>query len=233
MKTHETARKTVERGRLAREFVARSSAMPPVRIGRAVLVTALVCCAQLFLLGQWYLIGQGLTLLLNRARGQEIETAVRQEGYARLLHPGALGQLLPMNGIAGACLAVCLGTLVVAYRRVMAGQSVDEMVTGLAVPGSILLAVALAAITIDALVEPSALTNGQLSAGVQPSAGKADLEMLSIPAIGLAVMLCNAACHMGVKGSRLIVDAWSQDADSGLTVRDLLGVHRLSRRTRP
>ena len=177
MKTHETARKTVERGRLAREFVARSSAMPPVRIGRAVLVTALVCCAQLFLLGQWYLIGQGLTLLLNRARGQEIETAVRQEGYARLLHPGALGQLLPMNGIAGACLAVCLGTLVVAYRRVMAGQSVDEMVTGLAVPGSILLAVALAAITIDALVEPSALTNGQLSAGVQPSAGKADLEM--------------------------------------------------------
>ncbi|MFJ9908314.1 hypothetical protein ACIRVK_36550 [Streptomyces sp. NPDC101152] len=226
---NDTARRTVERGRVVRDYIATSRAMPLVHIVRACAVSVLVPCAQLFLLGLWYVMGQGLSLWLDRARGQEIETAIRQEGYARLLEPGRLAHLLPMNSTAGACLVVCLCVLVVAYRRVMAGQSVDRLATGLAVAATVLLTVALVVITIDALVKPSALTDSQLSAGVQPSTGKAMLEMLSIPAIGLAVVLCNAACNVSVKGTRLMVDAWSQDPDARLTVRDLLGDRRLAR----
>lgn len=148
---------------------------------------------------------------------------VRQEGYARLLRPGTLSQLLPMNTVAGVCLVVCFGALVIAYRQAIAGSSMDIVAEILAAFGSTLLLVVLTVITMDALIEPSALTDSQLSAGVQSSGGKVWLEMLSIPAICVATLLCNTACHVGVRASELVVNAWSQGTGSGPTVRELLG----------
>lgn len=147
----------------------------------------------------------------------------RQEGYARFLCSEPLDRLLPMNEITAVCLAVCLATLMVAYGRAAAGGSVDKLAGAFGLLGSTLLLAALTVMTIDVLVKPSALTGSQLSAGVRPSAKDAMLEILSIPAISAATLLCKAACRVGVRATQLVVGAWSAQSRPPLTVRDLLG----------
>jgi hypothetical protein len=218
-----TVRKTVARARSLRTFFTRIGALPPVRIAAAVTVTLLVPCAQLLLLALWYITGQGLWLWHDPARGRQLEEAIRQEGYARVLRLAPLSHLLPTNPVSAACLVLCLSVLMIVYARAIAGLNVDKIADVLAVSLSLLLSVALTVITIDALIKPSAPTDSQWSAGAQPSAGKAWLLMLSLPAMGLAVKLGQIASQVAVRGTALLRRVWSGSADSPLTIRDLLG----------
>lgn len=218
-----TVRETVERARSARAFISRVGELPPVRIAGAVAVTLLVPCAQLLLLGLWYVTGQGLWLWRDPARGDQLEEAIRQEGYARILNQAMLSRLLPMNPLAAVCLVLCLAVLVIVYARVAANSEVDKIADVFAATLVLFLSLALTAIVIDGLIKPSAPTASQWSAGAQPNAGKAWLLMLSIPALSLAVMLGRAACQIALRGTMLVRRVWSDSDDSPPTFKDLLG----------
>jgi hypothetical protein len=185
--------------------------MPPVRIVGGIASALLVICAQLSLFALWYLTGQGLSLWVDKARGQRIEAVIRRDGYGQALRPATLRRLLPMNNLTVGCLIVCLVALLLAYWRAVHGSDPDPdlfaYLFGAIAAG--LLATALTKAVIDGLIEPAALTPDRLSAGARPSPLKALLALLLIPAIGIAASLDGLACVVGVRGAALAVDPWA------------------------
>jgi hypothetical protein len=175
------------------------------------------------LLGLWYLIGEGLSLWLDHTRAHDIANEIRQEGYARVLNFGRLDQLIPMTPVTAACIAVCLGVVLVAYQRAAAGRSVDALSRAFSVLSAVLLLAALTVMIIQILIEPTAPTDSQLAAGVRPSRGEVDLELLSISmSLGVMVLLAKLAGRMGVRGTQMVIGAWNGSGPP-LTVRDLIG----------
>ena len=97
---------------------------------------------------------------------------------------------------------LCLGVLLVAYQRAAAGHSVDMLSEAFAALGSVLLLAALTVVTVEKLIEPAALTDRQLAAGIRPIRAGVVLDLMFIT-VGLyaLVILTKLASRVGVRGT--------------------------------
>lgn len=193
------------------------SEMRAARAVASVVITVVVPLAQLLLLGLCYLAGNYISMgFLDRGRWDRLVSVVGTEHLAAL-RPSALDGILRLDAISGAYLLIGAICLIVSYRRAIGGGSPDGPGRLLGLPAFLLgwLGLLSAAGCGALLLFILGLFGIELLGGQKPDWGSLGDDIRIVLPLAAGIGLCTlywAACMAGVRGSAVLVRAWTPRA---------------------
>jgi hypothetical protein len=215
----DAARQMYSGARIVRSGVRRGSAvlmrLPLARKIVAVAVTVVVPLAQLLALVLCYLGGNYTSMAFDDARARAVLAVVKQDPWATL-QPERLSQILTLDWVSGSYLVVAVIVLIRSYALASHHRGAEFFKAGaiLAGPVTLLLILAASALVLCLLILLLVLV---LSLVVNAPARDFLRETfpLVVPLL-VGTAICGAyflACQAAVRGSNLVVRAWSATGD--------------------